>query len=81
VSGELAADVASKEEGEPGNEGGSERLERLLGLPEAAASGSSPLVTTVEFLGLSFLFVPGILDLSERKDRDESLVSDLLKDG
>lgn len=34
-----------------------------------------------EFLGLSVLPEPGILDRRERKERDESLVSDLLKEG
>jgi hypothetical protein len=34
-----------------------------------------------ELLGLSVLPEPGILDRSERNDRDESLVSDLLKEG
>lgn len=42
---------------------------------------ASPLAKMVEFLGLSVLPLPGILDRRERKDRDESLVSDLLKDG
>jgi hypothetical protein len=46
-----------------------------------AASLESPLENAVEFLGLSLLLLPGILDLSERKDRTDSLVSDLLKEG
>lgn len=52
-----------------------------------AASGllsESPLaleLSSVEFLGLSVLELPGILDLRERKDREESLVSLLLIDG
>jgi len=44
-------------------------------------SGASPLESIVEFLGLSVFPEPGILDRRERKERDESLVSDLLKEG
>lgn len=58
-----------------------EMLERPL-LPDRteAASPVSPLAT-MEFLGLSVLPLPGILDRNPRKDRVESLVSDLLKEG
>jgi hypothetical protein len=35
----------------------------------------------VEFLGLSVLPAPGILDLRDLKDRDDSFVSERLKDG
>lgn len=41
---------------------------------------ASLVVIMVEFRGLS-LFEPGILDLSDLNDLDESLVSDLLNDG
>ena len=42
----------------------------------------SPLERRAEFRGLSVLpLEPGILDRRERKDLDESLVSDLLKEG
>lgn len=46
----------------------------------------SPFASKVEFLGLStfkdlLLLLPGILDRSERSDREESLVSDLLMEG
>lgn len=43
-----------------------------------AASPESP---TIEFLGLSTLPLPGILDRNPRKERVESLVSDLLNEG
>lgn len=48
---------------------------------------ASPFDSRAEFLGLSvllgllLLFPPGILDRRDRKDRDESLVSDLLIEG
>jgi hypothetical protein len=48
----------------------------------AALSVESPFEgRTVEFLGLSVFPLPGILERRERKDREDSLVSDLLKDG
>jgi hypothetical protein len=66
-----------------------ETLERPL-LPDRTEAASavlsvdevSTLASTAEFLGLSVLaLLPGILDRRDRKDRDDSLVSDLLKDG
>lgn len=60
-----------------------EALERPL-LPERteAASFDSVFVKIVEFLGLSvLLLLPGIFDRKERKDLEDSLVSDLLNDG
>lgn len=64
-----------------------ETLERPL-LPDRTEAASaillsleSPFGWSVEFLGLSVFEPPGILDRSALKDREESLVSDLLKDG
>lgn len=61
-----------------------EPVERTL-RPErtdaVSAALSSPFDRTVEFLGLSVLPLPGILDRRERKDRDDSFVSDRLKEG
>lgn len=64
-----------------------EALERPL-LPERTEAPSSvlsgvesPLLRTAELRGLSVFELPGILDLNERNDLDESLVSDLLMDG
>ncbi len=76
--------VVSSEDCELGEGTESERLERLnpvLDFPLSAFSAPSPLVRTVELRGLSVLPDPGILDRRARKDRDESLVSDLLKEG
>jgi hypothetical protein len=58
-------------------------LPLLPDLTDAASdfSGASPLERTAELLGLSVLAEPGILERSERKDRDESLVSERLKEG
>jgi len=85
-SGERSADEA-KEVGE----GISFRLARdtadlplLDDLTEAASDFSavgSPLASMAELLGLSVLLDPGILERNDRKDRDESLVSERLKDG
>lgn len=70
-----------------------EALERPLRPDRTDAASSvlspldSPLESSVELLGLSVLFIdlllllPGILDRSERNDRDESFVSDLLMEG
>lgn len=60
-------------------------VERAL-LPDftdAASDVSSPFPSRTELRGLSVLLLlaPGILLLSERKDRDDSLVSDLDMDG
>jgi hypothetical protein len=42
----------------------------------------SPFDNKVEFLGLSVLaLLPGILERRDRNDRDDSLVSDRLKEG
>ena len=69
-----------------------EALDRPL-LPDRTDAASrvfspleSPLESNAELLGLSvfidlLLLLPGILDRSERKDREESLVSDRLIDG
>jgi hypothetical protein len=64
-----------------------EALERPL-RPERTEAASAPLSVVEspfakleEARGLSDLLFPGILDRSERNDRDDSLVSDLLKDG
>lgn len=73
------------------SEGKSLRLARetlvrplLLDCTEAPSVGrstvESPFAST-EFLGLSDFRFPGILDRKERKDFDESLVSDREKDG
>jgi hypothetical protein len=87
--GELTGAV-SADAGEPGEGVESERLARLwVDLPlfpdltEAASdfSGASPFASIAEPRGLSVLAEPGILERRERKDRDESLVSDLLKEG
>lgn len=43
-------------------------------------SGISPF-KIVEFRGLSVFPEPGILDRRDRKDREDSFVSDLLKEG
>jgi hypothetical protein len=56
-----------------------DRTEAASFLAESLAA--SPLDRIAEFLGLSVLPLPGILDRNPRNDRDESLVSDLLKDG
>jgi hypothetical protein len=89
ASGEPTVAV-SADEGELGDGSESERLTLLWGdlplrpdLTEAASdlSGTSPLDKMAELLGLSVLPEPGILERRERKERDESLVSDLLKEG
>ena len=69
----------------------SRRLRLVLDLPlpdltdatsDLSADASPfPLDMMVEFRGLSVFPVPGILDRSDRKDREDSLVSDLLKEG
>jgi hypothetical protein len=59
-------------------------LALLPDFTEAASdfsAGASPFDSMVEFRGLSVFPLPGILDRRERKERDESLVSDRLKDG
>lgn len=43
--------------------------------------GPSPLESIAELRGLSVLLEPGILDRKDLKDRVESLVSDLEKEG
>jgi hypothetical protein len=64
-----------------------ELLDRPLfpDLTDAASTGfsvgDSPLARLEEPRGLSVLLLPGILERSERRDRDDSLVSDLLKEG
>jgi hypothetical protein len=60
-----------------------EDLALLPDLTEAVSAFSeSPLEKTVEFRGLSVVFpAPGILERRERKERDDSLVSERLKDG
>jgi hypothetical protein len=80
--------VVSADEGELGDESESERFARgdfplLPDLTEAASdfSGVSPLVSMAELLGLSVFPEPGILERRERNERDESLVSVLLKEG
>lgn len=50
-------------------------------LTEAASDFSSVGDVMTEFLGLSVLLEPGILDLRALKEREESLVSDLPKEG
>ena len=69
----------------------SSRLRLVLGFPlpdltEATSDLSAeaspfPLEMMVEFRGLSVFPVPGILDRRDRKEREDSLVSDLLKEG
>jgi hypothetical protein len=77
----------SGDEGEPTEGTESVRLARLCGdlllLPDLteAVSAASPLASTAELLGLSVLPEPGILERKERNDREDSLVSDLLKEG
>jgi hypothetical protein len=89
ASGEPTVAV-SADEGELGEGSESERLTLLCGdlplfpdLTEAASdlSGTSLLDSMAELLGLSVLPEPGILERSERNERDESLVSDRLKEG
>ena len=89
ASGELTAAI-STDEGEPGEGAESARLARPGGdlplLPDltdaaSACSAPSPFASIAEPLGLSVLPEPGILERRERKERDESLVSDLLKEG
>lgn len=85
------APVRSIDEGEFGDRRDSGRpLRERPDLPlfpdvtEAASdlsTASVPLDSMAEFLGLSVFPEPGILDLSDRNDREESLVSDLLNDG
>lgn len=48
---------------------------------EAASDFSSPFDRMVEFRGLSVFPEPGILDRRVLNERDDSLVSDLLKEG
>lgn len=55
-------------------------LPDLLVLMVSVSVSPSPLESKAEFLGLS-VFDPGILDRSALKDRAESLVSDLAKEG
>jgi hypothetical protein len=64
-----------------------EALDRPL-FPERTEAASftlsfeeSPFARLEDARGLSALPLPGILDRRERNDRDDSLVSDLLKDG
>jgi len=80
----------SGETGEVGDGYESVRLARLCGdlpllpdLTEATSdfSGRSPFASMVELRGLSVLVEPGILERRERNERDESLVSDRLKEG
>ena len=52
----------------------------MFDLFDSARSRFVPSFAEIEFLGLSDL-VPGIFDLSPLKERDDSLVSDLPKDG
>jgi hypothetical protein len=82
--------LAASVDGEVTDEAESRRLMRgagdLLLLPdftEAASdfSGGSTLANTAEVLGLSVLLEPGILERRARKERDDSLVSDLLNEG
>jgi len=48
---------------------------------EFVFSAISSLDRICEFRGLSILLEPGIFERSPRREREESLVSDLLKDG
>ena len=89
--GDRAADVSIEEGdwGDVGDMGGlaaSVRPERdMLDLIDPASDfsyGPSPLARRVELRGLSvFPLEPGILDRNDRKDRVESLVSDLWNEG
>lgn len=56
-------------------------LPLLPDFTDAISDFSSPLEINCEFRGLSVFPPPGILDRRDLKDRLESLVSDLLKDG
>lgn len=56
--------------------------DRTEALPSSVLSAEpSPLLRRAELRGLSVFELPGILDLSERNEREESFVSDLLIDG
>lgn len=55
-------------------------LPDLLDLSVSVSVSPSPLVSKVEFRGLS-VFAPGIFDLRVLKDRADSLVSDFEKEG
>jgi hypothetical protein len=87
-TGEFAVAV-SMEDWELGDGTESLRLIRVSGFAvfpdftEAASdlSGRSTLASIVEFRGLSVFPDPGILDRRDRNDRDDSFVSDLLKEG
>lgn len=85
-NGEDTADVLM-EPGEPGVAKGSDErcLEYRDDLPDRTVSESdlspSPLESSAELRGLSFLAEPGILERKVLNDLVESLVSDLLKDG
>jgi hypothetical protein len=57
------------------------RPERTEAASAALSFGESPFPRFAEARGLSVLTPPGIFDRSERNDRDDSLVSDLLNDG
>lgn len=48
---------------------------------ESDRSNRSPFARIAELRGLSVFPEPGILDRRERKDREDSLVSDLLNEG
>jgi hypothetical protein len=80
----------STDEGEVGDESESARLARVcddlplrpdLTDPASDFSSVSPFARIAEPLGLSVLPEPGILERRERNEREDSLVSDLLKDG
>lgn len=57
------------------------RPERTEAASAVLSLGESPFPKLAEARGLSVLTLPGIFDRSERNDREDSLVSDLLKDG
>jgi len=84
-SGE-GAFVVSIDDCELGEGKESARLARVRGDLDLAAATSglsetSAAARIVELRGLSVLLDPGILDRSDRRDREDSFVSDLLKDG
>lgn len=53
----------------------------LPDLTDATSVLSVSDMLDIELRGLSLALVPGILDLRARNDREDSLVSDLLKEG
>ncbi len=57
------------------------RPERTEAASVALSFEESPFARLDDARGLSDLLLPGILERSERNDRDDSLVSDLLKEG